>query len=501
MNIEIMSELFATHLSDESRLTGSCQTFSIPSSVDELQVTARSMWEKGIPVTVQGALTGICGCAVPSGGHVISTEKLNRIIGHRKDGNKYYVNLEPGVRLSELLSYCRRNYTELSGHTFLPNPTEKLASFGGMFSCNAKGQNSFLHGDTVAAVNALKMLVPNGTSIEIRRGECVFDEHGCDVPELGRLEIEKLPQSGCGAKGMVFAHSGSDLIDVIGGSEGMLAIVTQLELELEKPAAELWGIMFFFDCKQAALDFAERTREHFKDEAAGAVRLAAAEYLDATSIALVNEYKKQVTLLTALPDFPPNAQGAVYLELEGSSAGETEAKLEGLLELFTSCGGEEADTWAASSEEEIDKFRLLRHAVPEAVNFELDKARQLDSRINKLCTDFEIPSLRISEAEEIYSSLLTENGLKGAVFGHTYSKRLHFNIVPQNYTEYENGKRLLVELIDKLAAADSCITWENGIGKTKKALLRLLPDERLITAKAIKNFFDKKTLLNPDNML
>lgn len=496
-----MSDLYAARLTDESRMTGSCETFSVPSSVEELRQIARTMWAQDVPVTVQGSMTGICACAVPTGGHVISTEKLNRIIGHRKDGERYFVSLEPGVRLSELLSYCSRNSAELLGHTFLPNPSEKLAAFGGMFSCNAKGINSQLHGDTVGAVNGLKILLTNGTALEMRRGEYVFDENGCDVPALGRLEIEGLPRNGFGAKGMVFAHSGCDLIDVIGGSEGMLAIVTELEFELTKPAPELWGAMFFFADKQSALSFAEKASGHFENKDSNAVSLAAAEFFDTVSMALVNEYKKEVTLLKALPNFPPPAKGAVYLELEGSCADETEAELSVLLELFASCGGEEADTWAATGEEEIEKFRLLRHAVPEAVNNEIDKARQSDKRIKKLCTDLKIPFLEISEAERLYSSLLSEHCLSGAIFGHAASKRLHFNIIPKDFAEYENGKRLIAELVHKLAKLDSGITWENGIGKTKQELLSLLSEQRLASAKAIKLFFDEKGLLNPGNMM
>lgn len=501
MNIETMSELYAARLTDESRMTGFCETFSVPSSIEELQQIARAMWAQGVPVTVQGAMTGICGCAVPAGGHVISTEKLNRIICHRKDGERYFVTLEPGVRLSELLAYCSRNSAEFDGRTYLPNPSEKLAAFGGMFSCNAKGINSLLHGDTVGAVNGLKMLLTNGTSLEIRRGEYVFDDNGCDMPELGRLEINNLPKSGCGAKGMAFAHSSCDLIDVVGGSEGMLAIVTELELELKKPASELWGTMFFFADKQSALDFAEKAMGQFENKGSAAVSLAAVEYLDAYSMALVNEYKKEVALLKALPDFLLHAKGAIYLELEGNCTDETEANLTLLLNLFASCGGDEADTWAGVGEEEVEKFRLFRHAVPEAVNSEIDKARQSDRRITKLCTDLEIPSLRISEAEGLYSSLLSEYGLNGAIFGHAGSKRLHFNIISGDYTDYENGKHLIADLIRKLAEVDNCITWENGIGKTKHEFFNLLSDQRRAAAKTIKLFFDEKGLLNPSNML
>lgn len=501
MEIKKMSELYADRLKDESRMTGTCDTFSISSSVDELQDIARTMWSQEIPITVQGAMTGICGCAVPAGGHVISTEKLNRIIGYRKYGSKCFVTLEPGVRLADLRAFCRQNAYELSGYTFLPNPSETLATLGGMFACNAKGLNSRLHGGTVDAVNMLKLTISSGVELEIRRGDCVFDENGCDITGLGRLEIENLSKNNSTGKGLAFAHFGSDLIDVIGGSEGMLAIVTELELELKKPASERWGVMFFFDDKLTALDFSERAISRFENDKTDCVSLGAAEYLDAASMMLVNNYKQQVTLLKSLPDFPAHAKGSIYLELEGDSAKETELVLEELLDLFACVGGKEEDTWAADGEEEIEKFRRLRHAIPEAVNFEIDKIRQSDTRIIKLCTDLEIPDMRIGEAESLYSSLLLKSGLNGVVFGHVYSKRLHFNIISRNYEEYVLGTSLIAELINKLAVTYGCITWENGIGKTKKELFNLLTDQHRHTAEAIKKFFDEKGLLNPGNML
>lgn len=501
MEIKKMSELYADRLKDESRMTGTCDTFSIPASINELQDIARAMWSEKIPVTVQGGMTGICGCSVPISGHVISTEKLNRIIGYRKDADRCFVTLEPGVRLADLRTYCSQNASELSGYTFLPNPSETLATLGGMFACNAKGLNSRLHGGTVDSVNKLKLTISSGAELEIRRGDCVFDENGCEVTGLGRLEIENLPKNHSTGKGLAFAHFGSDLIDVIGGSEGMLAIVTELELELTKPAHEHWGVMFFFDDKLTALDFVERVISRFESEREDCVSLGAAEYLDADSMMLVNNYKQQVTLLKSLPDFPTHAKGSIYLELDGDFAEETELVLEELLDLFAGVGGKEEDTWAADGEEEIEKFRRLRHAVPEAVNCEIDKARQSDSRIFKLCTDLEIPNLRIGEAEDMYCSLLRESGLRGVIFGHAYSKRLHFNIIPRNYEEYALGRSLIAELINKLTVTYECITWENGIGKTKKELFKLLTDQHRHTAETIKKFFDENGLLNPGNML
>ncbi|MEA4893850.1 MAG: FAD-binding oxidoreductase [Oscillospiraceae bacterium] len=496
-----MSETEAGRLRDESRMTGFCDTFSVPSSADELCGTVRKLWEKGVSVTVQGAMTGICGAAVPAGGHIISTEKLNRVLGYRSSGSRTLVTLEPGARLSDLIEYCERNVDRLSGAAFLPDPSEKSATLGGMFSCNAKGSNSPLHGDTSDKVTGLCVLLTNGSVLRLRRGDCVFDKTGCNVPELGRLEIANLPGRGITGKGPAFVHEGCDLIDRLGGSEGMLGIVTELELELEKPAREIWGVMFFFRDSDTALAFAEAARAHFDIENDAGIYLAAEEYFDSASMKLVNEYKKEVTLLKYAPDFPAYAKSAVYLELEGEEFEVVEAELSKLLEVFALYGGGEDDTWAGSDRDEIEKFRRLRHAVPEAVNSELDRIRQSDECVRKLCTDFEIPVLGMREAESLYREALNECGLRALVFGHLLSKRMHFEIIPESFADFEKGRALMTELARRIYELDGTASWENGIGKTKKEIFAAIAGPRYVCAEKIKQFFDGKGLLNPTNML
>lgn len=471
MNIQKMTELSADRLRDESRMTGFCESFSVPTTVPELCETALEVWKNGTPITIAGAMTGICGAAVPHGGHLISTEKLNKIIAFSCNESGAFVTVEPGVRLSELLNYCRQNAKKLGGASFLPNPSEKLATLGGMFSCNARGANSLLHGDTAGAVFGIKMLCTNGEMLEIRRGENFF------------------------------ADTEIDLVDLIGGSEGMLGIITELTLKLEKPAPELWGAMFFFDKKAQALAFADAISAHFAGANSEAAGLAALEYIDKAAMTLVNEHKKQVTQLQSLPDFPSGANAAIYLELEGENADEAEAELGRALEMFEALGGLERDALAAVGEDECEKFRLLRHAVPEAVNAEIDRQRRADPRILKLCTDFEAPALGVAELEALYSKLLFESGLQGTIFGHLGAKRLHFNLLPRSFEEFEKGKSLIFELAQRLSHVEANVTWENGIGKTKKELYNIFAGERRKILLAAKQAFDEKGLLNPKNML
>ncbi|MEG0875824.1 MAG: FAD-binding oxidoreductase [Oscillospiraceae bacterium] len=470
MDIQKMTEQTADRLRDESRYSGFCESFSLPNSLAELHETALALWKNGTPISVSAGRTGICGACCPRGGHLLSTEKLDKILGFCPNENGFSLTAEPGVRLSQLLDFCRQNSAALGGCTLLPNPSETLATLGGLFSCNARGGNSRLHGDFAAAVLGLKILSPKGEMLELSRGE------------------------------RFFLDSGVDLIDLFAGSEGMLGIVTELTLALKKPAAELWGALFFFDENPSALAFGDAIIARFESDKNAAVRLGALEYFDKTAMELVNAHKKFVSALAPLPDFPKASNAALYLELEGENADEIQASLCALLEEFEALGGRESDALAASSKDECEKFRLLRHAVPEAVNAEIDRARLSDARICKLCSDFELPELSFAELFDLYSRPLSESGLRGTIFGHAASKRLHFNLLPSCFEDFLAGKKLLLELAEQIFQEGHAPGFENGIGKTKKEIFKTLGGSRREILLAAKEFFDPQGLLNPGNM-
>ncbi|MBQ9592711.1 MAG: FAD-binding oxidoreductase, partial [Lachnospiraceae bacterium] len=78
--VEAYSDRYEEYLRDESRYTGSCEEISFPDTVEAMAETARECLKQGRSVTVQGARTGLCGAGVPAGGHLLSTEKLERLV-------------------------------------------------------------------------------------------------------------------------------------------------------------------------------------------------------------------------------------------------------------------------------------------------------------------------------------------------------------------------------------------------------------------------------------
>ena len=101
--IRKMSAEYADYLFDESRTMGSADFIAFPANEAELAEVVRRCAEKGIPLTAQGALTGLAGGASPERGLVLNLQRMNRILGMRKDAEgTVYVRVQPGLRLAQL---------------------------------------------------------------------------------------------------------------------------------------------------------------------------------------------------------------------------------------------------------------------------------------------------------------------------------------------------------------------------------------------------------------
>ena len=147
-----MNAEFDEYRRDESRSQGEADTISFPTSEDELcaQLRVLAESEPSVPVTVQGARTGLAAGAVPHGGHVLNLSKMNAFLGLRRDeAGVFYLRVQPGVVLSELRRHLHAKTIPTTGwdeaslasleelyaapEQFFPtDPTETSACVGGM---------------------------------------------------------------------------------------------------------------------------------------------------------------------------------------------------------------------------------------------------------------------------------------------------------------------------------------------------------------------------------
>ena len=152
------------YLKDASNTKGYCDAVVYPENTDEIISILRAANSEKTKVTVCGNKTGLAGGSVPSGGIVLSTEKMNKIL-EVNEKEKFAV-VEPGVLLSNLLRELKPKKLY-----YPPDPTELNCFLGGTVATNASGSKTFKYGPTRDFVLGIEIVLPTGELLILERGE------------------------------------------------------------------------------------------------------------------------------------------------------------------------------------------------------------------------------------------------------------------------------------------------------------------------------------------
>lgn len=487
---------------DESRMEGTAAFLCFPAKTEELCEAVVWAREKGVSITVQGGRTGIVGGAVPSGGLVVCTERMNGITGlRRRSDGAYLLRVQAGATLGQVRDFLRRpqappdwaradrELLETLGRgprlRFCPNPGEATACMGGLFATDAKGCNALRYGGVGGHIHSLSWAAPSGALWEIERDKFLFDDAGCPLPDGGRLDCRTdLPRGGLAA---LHPAPGRDLIDFLAGSEGTLGAAAELELVLLPEPPACWSVVYFFDEEMKMLAFACALAA-WRDRSAQRELMSAAESLDAFCLKLLRENRPRSTALQQLPEIPAHARAALCVTLEGKELDQLEEALAEQLALFGDCGGHEEDTWAAADRAETERFETLRHSVPEMVNERVDVLRLEFPAFCKTACDCSGPPEKRETAYTRYHHDIRESGLEGYLFGHILENRMHVNLMAQRPGELARCREMIARWARQTVYEGGLAAGESGVGRARGALIRSLLDaeraEQLDTVKA-----------------
>lgn len=507
---------YPDYLRDESRKGGCAASISFPRTEAELREQLAWLHARGLPVTVQGARTGITGGAVPDGGHVLSLTRHNRITGLRHDpaSGAFALVCQPGVLLKEVREALHardfdtadwpaealaalRAFRAAGPQCFPPDLTEVTAAVGGLTACNGSGARSFAYGATRNHVRRARVVLADGDVLELRRGApravgrrfAVTTAGGRTI--AGALPAYRMPDVKNAAG--YYAADDMDILDLFIGSEGTLGVFAEIELGLTPLPRALWGLTAFLPTEAAALDFVCAARE-------APVRPAALEFLDARALDLLRAVR-QAGSGGDIPELPAAWHTAVYAECHAGSEAEAEAAVAELAERLAACGGDMDATWLATGEREIERFKAVRHAVPEGVNQRIDQRRKSEPRLTKLGTDLSVPDHRLRDVMALYHAGLDAAGLDFVIFGHIGNNHVHVNIIPRTMDEYQRGKQLYQEWARQVVAWGGSVSAEHGIGKLKVSLLRVMyGTEGIAEMRALKRVLDPEGRLNAGNL-
>jgi len=506
----------ASHLRD-----GHAERVVFPESTKEVAEVLRAATRDQTPVTISGAGTGTVGGRIPFAGIVLATDKLKQIKSLVHEGLGGRAVAEAGVRLSDL-----QHFVESQNLFYPPDPTERSCFLGGTVATNASGARTFKYGPTRNYVRRLKIVLATGDMIDLWRNELHADGRGgikIPLPSGRSLEARLpsycMPQTRKHASGYYVAPE-MDLIDLFIGSEGTLAVVTEIELALlPKPEGLLSGIVFFtadehvlsfvsearaasLATRQAggevrrlgpliekALEISDRRvgqASSSNDSANWAIGARALEYFDSESLKFLRQKYETI---------PVNAVGAIFFEQETTPATEDSLMTE-WLSLLERHHALIDNSWFATNEQDQAKLREFRHALPVLMNEWFARHNQ-----RKVSTDMSVPDAAFPGMLRFYQETLRTSDLRYTIFGHIGDNHVHVNILPRNDDEATKARDIYLQFLKRAAAVGGTLSAEHGVGKLKRDYLPLFySEEHLREMATLKRAFDPAGILGRGNM-
>lgn len=512
---------YSVYLSDESKTSsGWVDWLFFPRSEGELAAVVEEMSARHTAITVAGSRTGLVGGCVPAGGALISMEHFDQILSIKFDdtASEWRIRLQANVSLKTLqdalkfkrfpfiesnsdpaqLEALQRFKAEADSYYYPPDPTEMSASIGGTVATNASGARTFHYGPTRTWVRAIHVLLMNGEVLEIPRGNFFANENGEFVilDSHGRVNQIKIPAYSMPATKNAagfYAAPGMDLIDLFIGSEGVLGIITEVEVALVKQQGKLSMVQFLTNDEQAMhLTVALRSNPLLK--------LDFLEFYSGNALALLRKKQVEEFVQVGVPQIPEAAGAALFFELSfDPRLGQID--LSALLDTLNSVGANANDSWVAYEARELERLKAFRHLLPETVNGIIAVRKKVHPGLHKLGTDLSVPDAHLLDIWQLYQYECSASGLEWLAFGHIGNNHLHINILPRNEQEVEAGLALYARFAQKAIQFGGSVSAEHGIGKLKRKFFALMFTEAQIEQmRAVKRALDPLWLLNPGNL-
>jgi len=422
-----------------------------PGNTQEISRIAAMCHELRVPLVVRGGGTGYTGGAVPThGGVLLALERLNQIL--EIDEVNLLARVQPNVITGDL-----QDAVERRGLFYPPDPASlRQCAIGGNVAECAGGPRAFKYGTTKRYVMALEAVLPTG-----------------EIIHTGSKAVKNVV--------------GYDLTQLLVGSEGTLAIITEVTLRLVPKPATQRALRASFPDVESAVDAVTKLLQR-------RVVPAAIELADRASLDAQRAY--------AAAALAPEGSGAsLILEVDGSAA----AVEEDIALVERACADAGAtEIRRASTEEEREELWRLRR--------ELSMALKEISPI-KLNNDVVVPRGRIPELFQLVDRIRAKYGLPIASFGHAGDGNIHVNIMVPEALQPMSGargegqgasdplsraKEAVQELFEGVVVLEGSISGEHGIGFTKAPYLHLeLSAVEIALMKRLKAAFDPHGILNP----
>jgi len=408
---------------------------ALPGTAAEVQSVVRLCARAGVPFVARGHGTGLSGGALPvPGGLVIALSRLNRV--RSIDIENQRVTVEPGVTNLEITRQVAP-----FGYYYAPDPSsQQVCSIGGNVAENSGGAHCLKYGFTVNHVLGVEAVLPDG-----------------EIVHLG---------------GMLADTPGPDLLGLVVGSEGTLAVVTSITVRILRRPETVQTVL-------AAFDTIDAGGAVVSDLIGAGIVPAAVEMMDALAI--------RAAEAAVHPGFPP-ADTVLIVELDGPAA-EVRALFDIVVQTCRRHGATTIDV--ADNDEQRARIWRGRKAAFAAMG-----------RVspNYYVQDGVVPRTKLPEVLSRIRQLERRSGLRiGNVF-HAGDGNLHPLICYDERVPGEADKAVDVaaEILTYCIEAGGSLTGEHGIGADKAQYMPMMfAAEDLALMLRVRGAFDPRGLSNP----
>jgi glycolate oxidase len=407
-----------------------------PSNTAEVAAIIELANQTGTPVTARGSGTGLSGACIPRpDGLVVSFERMAQIL--EIDEDNHVAVVQPGVTLEQLDAATKERCL-----VYPVFPGEYSASLGGNVATNAGGMRAVKYGVTRHQVLGVEAVL--GTGEVIRSG--------------GKF---------------VKSTSGYDLTQLVVGSEGTLALVTEATLRLYPRASHNSTILAPFST------LPEITRAVPKVVGSG-VGPMIVEYIDIVTMSAIT--KEHSLELGVAPAVKEKALAYLVVVLENNREERLGEDSEQVADLLSGLGA-------------IDVYLL-----PPTAGAQLITARERAFWVAKAAgaddiVDVVVPRAEIAGFMDDVSSAAQSTGSWVSGCGHAGDGNVHLSVFQADPAK---RKDVITRILQAGMRRGGAISGEHGIGLGKKEYLAALENpSKLALWRRIKTAFDPNNILNP----
>ena len=413
---------------------------ALPETEAQVAAVLKACHERDIPVVARGAGTGLSGGAMPHAmGVTLSLAKFNQIV--RIDREARTAVVQAGVRNLAISEAAAPH-----GLYYAPDPSSQIAcTIGGNVAENSGGVHCLKYGLTLHNILQVKGFTMDGQAV-------TFGSTALDAPGL-------------------------DLLAVVIGSEGMLAVVTEVTVKLV-PKPQLAR------CIMASFDDMRKAGDAVASVIAAGIIPAGLERMDKPMTAAVEDFVKA--------GYDLNAEAILLCESDGTPE-EVEEEIGRMSDVLRNAGA----TAIAVSRDEAERLRFWsgrKNAFPASGRISPDY----------MCMDSTIPRKRLADILLAIAEMEKKYQLRCANVFHAGDGNLHPLILfdANDPDQLRRCELFGAEILETSVAMGGTVTGEHGVGieKLNSMCVQFSAEENALMF-GVKRAFDPRELLNPGKVI